>query len=175
MNSLYENEIEGIKSIIDSKNFPHQFESSKTNEITQEQLELRFKALNQSLSNQIQALANSKSKSKLNEEILRELKDIKNSFEEELKNNFNSLNERVNNGEEILSNILKRKTQVMERIRDDFVSSLDHQGLQIQADIRHLEQILKSKLDSNQIKGMMESKSDISAMIYEYKVNLIES
>jgi len=159
INSLYENEVEGIKSIIESKDFHHQFEGSRSSDTTQEQLELRFKALNQSLSNQIQELVNSKSKSKISENILHELKEIKSSFEEELRTNFNAMNERVNNGEEILSNILKEKTNLMERIRDDFVSSLDHQGMQIQEDIRHLEGVLQTKCDSNQAKSIVESKN----------------
>ena len=131
------------------------FDQSLTNEITQKQLEIQFKNFKQGLIGEVHNAMKMKGKSILNEDVVGELKQIKYSFETDLKQNFEMINGRVKRAEENLNEIMRKKRDYMDAIRDEFLTSIGHQESSLTQEIKHLENVVRSKCEQTQAKAIV--------------------
>jgi hypothetical protein len=158
VNSLYSKELETLKS---SMSFSQTFRGERSsdfqmpNELAQKQLELQFKTFKQGLLSEVHNSLKGKSKSRLNEDVVGELKQIKHNFESDLKQNFEMINGRVKRSEENLNEIMRKKRDYMDAIRDEFLTSIEHQETVLTQEIKQLEGLTKSKCEKTQAKAIV--------------------
>jgi len=160
-NSIYGKDAENYRTIGSfstlSRN-ERQLESSPSADMAQKQLEMQFKTYKQGLLAEVQNAIKMKGKSKLSEDTVGELKQIKYNFENDLKQNFEIINGRVKRAEENLNEIMRKKREHMEAIREEFVASMNHHEAAVNQEFNHIENVLKSKCDQNQAKAIVNSK-----------------
>jgi len=150
------NELDEIKTIINSRPLNNNNGGNiDTNRIIQ-QLEFKFQALQQNVMNDVQGAIKSRGRSKMNEGMMSELKEMKNTFEDNLKKNFDSVNIRVKGAEERLHDILKVKQDMMERTKEDVFATFEQQGVELQEEVQNLAHAVNNKCDLNQAKVVIE-------------------
>jgi len=162
VNSVYGKEAENYRSIGSFSNLSRnerQNESASALDSSQkQQLEMKFKALKQGLHTDIQNAIKMKGKNNLNQDAaVGELKQIKYSFENDLKQNFEMINSRVKRAEENLNEIMRKKREHMDVIREELVSSMNHQETAMNQELSHIENVLKSKCEQNQAKAIVSN------------------
>ena len=101
--------------------------------------------------------ANNKSGS-LTGSSVNELRDLKQKFDNDLKNNFDGLNDRIKGVEENLSDMWKKKTNYMETVKTDLYSNISNQERYVQKEILDLKRIAEVKLDDNSVRQIIAGK-----------------
>ena len=143
------------------------FDQSLTNDITQKQLEIQFKNFKQGLIGEVHNAMKMKGKTRLNEDVVGELKQIKYSFESDLKQNFEMINGRVKRAEENLNEIMRKKRDYMDAIRDEFLTSVGHQEASLTQEIKHLENVVRSKCEQTQAKAIVSGKKNLFLRVFK--------
>jgi len=149
------------------------FDQSLTNEITQKQLEIQFKNFKQGLIGEVHNAMKMKGKSILNEDVVGELKQIKYSFETDLKQNFEMINGRVKRAEENLNEIMRKKRDYMDAIRDEFLTSIGHQESSLTQEIKHLENVVRSKCEQTQAKAIVSGEINKRMDLFRTEVDAL--
>ena len=124
-----------------------------------QQLEFKFQTLKQNITNDVQAAIKARSKGRMSEGVMSELKEMKNAFEDSLKRNFDGVNIRVKGAEEKLHDILKVKQDMMERTKEEVFGAFEQQGLELKEEVENLAEVVHSKCDISQAKVVIESRS----------------
>jgi len=158
MNAYCNREAEGMRNLNNYSGLSRNdrtFDQSLTNDITQKQLEIQFKNFKQGLIGEVHNAMKMKGKTRLNEDVVGELKQIKYSFESDLKQNFEMINGRVKRAEENLNEIMRKKRDYMDAIRDEFLTSVGHQEASLTQEIKHLENVVRSKCEQTQAKAIV--------------------
>lgn len=159
INSLCVQELEGIKAVISSNiDSTHQnYNPSIASELNQKHMELQFKTLKQNLINDINSLIKTKARARLNENVLAQLKEVKKSFEEDLKENFDQINGRIKYIEENLNRILREKRENMESSKHELFGILDSQEKALVQELQQLKMLVNEKLDEQQAKVIIKN------------------
>jgi len=166
-------ELEGIRATIGSNMDPSNknYNLTVTNELSQKQLELQFKTLKQNLVNDINSLIKTKSKVRLNENVLSQLKEVKKSFEEDLRENFDQLNGRIKLIEEALNKILREKREFMEDSKNELFGALEMQEKALIQELQQLKLLADSKYNEEQAKNLVrnEISDKINSLLQEHR------
>jgi hypothetical protein len=88
-----------------------------------------------------------------------ELKDMKQQFENDLKNNFDSFNNRVKKVEDNVGDIWKKKASYMENVKNDISNNLANQEKNIGKEIADLKQVAQNKPDENTVRQIVISET----------------
>jgi hypothetical protein len=174
-NSIYGKDADNYRTIGSfstlSRN-ERQLESSPPGDmISQKQLDIQFKAHRQGLLAEVQNAIKVKGKSKLSEDTVGELKQIKYNFENDLKQNFEIINGRVKRAEENLNEIMRKKREHMEAIREEFVASMNHHEAAVNQEFNHIENVLKSKCDQNQAKAIVNNEINKRMELFKTEID----
>ena len=88
-----------------------------------------------------------------------DLKDLKQSFDNDLKNNFDGLNDRIKKVEDNLSDIWKKKANFMESVKTDLSSNINNQERYAQKELSELKRLVDSKFDENSVRQIVSGNS----------------
>ena len=88
-----------------------------------------------------------------------DLKDLKQSFDNDLKNNFDGLNDRIKKVEDNLSDIWKKKANFMETVKMDLSSNINNQERYAQKELSELKRLVDSKFDENSVRQIVSGNS----------------
>ena len=89
-----------------------------------------------------------------------DLRDLKQSFDNDLKNNFDGLNDRIKKVEDNLSDMWKKKANFMETIKTDLYSNINNQERYTQKELADLKRIAETKLDDNSVRQIVAGKKN---------------
>lgn len=157
VNSIYGREAENYRSIGSFSTLSRN-ESPPVSDLNQkQQLEMKFKTLERGLHAEVQNAFKGKGKNGLDPDVVEELKQVKYAFETDLKQKFEMLNGRVKRAEENLNEIMRKKREHMDVIREEFETSMNHRETAMNQELIHIENVLKSKCEQNQAKAIVSS------------------